>query len=57
MFYTNKNDFSIQQGSVNAAGTRLADTRRWGINLRYNFGIRKKDENNNMFNAEPPLSN
>jgi len=57
IFYTNKNDFSIQQGSVNAAGTRLADTRRWGINLRYNFGIRKKDENNNMFNAEPPLSN
>ncbi len=57
MFYTNKNDFSIQQGSVNAAGTRLADTRRWGINLRYNFGIRKKDDSNNMFNAEPPVSN
>lgn len=57
MFYTNKNDFSIQQGSVNAAGTRLADTRRWGINIRYNFGIRKKEENNNLFNAEPPVSN
>lgn len=57
MFYTNKNDFSIQQGSVNAAGTRLADTRRWGINIRYNFGIRKKDDSNNMFNAEPPVSN
>ena len=57
MFYTNKNDFSIQQGSVNAAGTRLADTRRWGINIRYNFGLRKKEDNNNMFNAEPPVSN
>ncbi|HRF19005.1 MAG TPA: outer membrane beta-barrel protein, partial [Chitinophagaceae bacterium] len=57
MFYTNKNDFSIQQGSVNAAGTRLADTRRWGINIRYNFGIKKKEENNNLFNAEPPVSN
>ncbi|HEX4875893.1 MAG TPA: outer membrane beta-barrel protein [Chitinophagaceae bacterium] len=58
MFYTNKNDFSINQGSVNATGTRLADTRRLGLNIRYNFGIRKKeDNNNNMFNAEPPVSN
>lgn len=58
MFYTNKNDFSIKQGSVNANGTRLADTRRIGFNLRYNFGVRKKEENNNsIFNAEPPLNN
>ena len=57
MFYTNKNDFSIRQGSVEASGTRLADTRRWGINIRYNFGIKKKEETNNMFNGEPPVSN
>jgi iron complex outermembrane recepter protein len=57
MFYSNKNDFSIKQGSVDASGTRLADTRRWGINVRYNFGIRKKEENNNMFNTEPPSAN
>lgn len=54
MFYTNKNDFSIKQGSVDARGTRYADTRRFGINLRYNFGIRKKEENNNVIDAEPP---
>jgi len=55
MFYTNKNDFSLKQGSVDARGTRLADTRRFGINIRYNFGIiRKKEENNDVFNAEPP---
>ena len=54
MFYSNKNDFRIRQGSVDASGTRLADTRRIGINLRYNFGIRKKEENADIFNAEPP---
>lgn len=52
IFRTNKNEFAIRQGSVNASGLRQADTRRFGINLRYNFGIRKKEENNNMFNME-----
>lgn len=57
MFASNKNNFSIKQGSVDATGFRQSDTRRFGINLRYSFGIRKKEENNNMFNAEPPVSN
>lgn len=52
MFLTNKNDFSLKQGSVDAAGFRQADTRRAGVNIRYNFGIRKKEEGVNMFNAE-----
>jgi hypothetical protein len=54
IFYTNKNNFTIHQGSVSASGYRLADTRRFGMNIRYNFGIRKKEENNNMFNVESP---
>ncbi|MFI5185221.1 MAG: TonB-dependent receptor domain-containing protein [Chitinophagales bacterium] len=54
IFYTNQNDFTINQGSVNASGNRRADTRRFGINVRYNFGIRKKEENNDMFNVESP---
>jgi iron complex outermembrane recepter protein len=45
IFSTNKNEFTITQGSVNANGFRKGDTRRFGINLRYNFGIRKKEEN------------
>ncbi len=53
LFLTNKNDFSLKQGSVDAFGFRQADTRRGGINIRYNFGIRKKEEGTNMFNAEP----
>ncbi len=57
MFATNRNNFTIQQGSVNASGYRQSDTRRVGLNLRYNFGIRKKEETRNMFNVEPPVIN
>ncbi len=53
LFYTNNNKFTLQQGSVNAFGSRLADTRRVGLNLRYNFGLRKRDAQD-MFNVESP---
>jgi len=53
MFYTNNNEFSIDQGSVTATGFRKSDTRRFGINVRYNFGLRKKEENN-LLNVESP---
>ncbi|MFZ9386989.1 MAG: outer membrane beta-barrel protein, partial [Chitinophagaceae bacterium] len=55
MFFTNKNDFSIRQGLVDATGTRQSDTRRYGLNLRYNFGIRKKEEKKDLFDVEPPV--
>jgi len=54
IFFSNKNNFSIKQGSVDASGFRQADTRRFGINVRYNFGIRKKEDNNGLFNVESP---
>jgi hypothetical protein len=57
IFATNKNNFTIQQGSVNASGFRQSDTRRFGINLRYNFGIRKKEENNIMDVESPEKTN
>ena len=44
IFYTNKNEFVLTQGSINATGERRTDSRRVGLNLRYNFGIRKKEE-------------
>jgi hypothetical protein len=52
IFYTNQNDFTINQGSVNAFGSRRSDSKRVGINVRYNFGIKKKEESNDMFNVE-----
>jgi iron complex outermembrane receptor protein len=55
MFYTNQNDFTLNQGNQHAYGSRRADTRRVGINIRYNFGIRKKEESNDMFNVEPQV--
>lgn len=57
VFATNRNDFFIAQGTVRADGFRQADTRRVGLNLRYNFGFRKKEEKNNLFDADPPVNN
>ena len=54
IFYSNKNNFSLSQGSVKANGYRLADTRRFGLNIRYNFGIRKKEEKNEFLNMDSP---
>ncbi|MDB5223129.1 MAG: TonB-dependent receptor [Chitinophagaceae bacterium] len=53
IFLTNNNDFTIKQGSINASGFRKGDTRRFGLNIRYNFGFRKK-EDSNLFNIESP---
>jgi hypothetical protein len=53
VLFTNKNEFRLQQGTVNAFGKRQADTRRFGLNVRYNFGFKKRDEGN-MFNIESP---
>ncbi len=53
MFATNRNDFTIKQGSVDAFGYRQGDTRRFGLNIRYNFGIRKKEESSPDFNSVP----
>jgi iron complex outermembrane receptor protein len=54
MFLTNRNDFTLNQGSVKANGSIKTDSRRYGINLRYNFGIRKKEESQDMFNISAP---
>lgn len=56
IFQTNKNEFTINQGSTHANGIREGDTRRFGLNLRYNFGFRKKEESN-PFNVEAPATN
>lgn len=53
LFFTNNNHFVLRQGTVNATGFRQGDTRRLGLNFRYNFGFRKKEENN-LFNIESP---
>ncbi len=42
---TNQVSFNLNQGNVNANGSRINDTRRFGITLRYNFGLSKPKEN------------
>lgn len=48
---TNQVSFRLQQGSLDAEGNRLNDTRRLGITFRYNFGIKPKEENKKGFDA------
>ena len=52
MFFTNNNRFTINQGNISAEGFRRSDTRRFGFNMKYNFGLKKKTEQNNMFNVD-----
>jgi iron complex outermembrane recepter protein len=42
---TNLVDFTLQQGNVSTTGSRINDTRRLGLTLRYNFGLSKPKEN------------
>ena len=53
---TNHIDFTLKQGNVNSTGSRVNDTRRLGITLRYNFGLSKPKENKE-FGAAPAESN
>lgn len=50
--YTNRNEFILNQGNIMATGSRRADTRRVGLNIRYNFGSSKRSESNNPFNFD-----
>lgn len=53
VFFTNRNDFRLAQGSIVANGSRQSDTRRFGLNVRYNFGLKKREEKTgNPFNFE-----
>jgi hypothetical protein len=53
LFFTNNNTFNLKQGTVNAQGYRENDSRRFGLNVRYNFGFRKREEGN-LFSIESP---
>ncbi len=54
LFYTNQNNFTLNQGSVSASGYRKSDSRRFGINARYSFGIRKKEQGNSFLDIQNP---
>lgn len=45
-------EFQLNQGSVRTTGDRYSDNRRFGINIRYNFGLGKKDHRRGLNNPE-----
>ncbi len=44
IFRTNRQTFILSQPGIYATGNRAEDTRRFGITLRYNFGIKEKEK-------------
>jgi hypothetical protein len=52
MFFTNRYDAMINQGGIRGTVVRSNDTRRFGINLRYNFGFRPKEERKDFLKME-----
>jgi hypothetical protein len=52
IFFTNKNTFTLRQGSIYAVGFRETDSRRFGINIRYNFGVKPKEQKMDMLDTD-----
>jgi hypothetical protein len=52
VFRTNKIEFNLNQANISATGSRVNDTRKIGLVLRYNFGIKPREEKKSLF--EPP---
>ncbi len=49
MFFTNRYAATIDQGGIRGNIDRSSDTRRYGLNLRYNFGIRSRERSGENF--------
>lgn len=47
-------EFVYNQGTIKSSGNRKSDTRWVGLNIRYNFGIKKKDEKKSVPAFEEP---
>ena len=50
------NEFELNQGAVRTYGDRYSDNRRIGINIRYNFGLGKKDNRKSINGLEEDSS-
>lgn len=45
-------EFQLNQGAVHTSGDRYSDNRRIGINIRYNFGLGKRDSRKGLNGLE-----
>jgi hypothetical protein len=46
------NEFRLYQGDVSTSGSRYSDTRRFGINIVYNFGFTQEEEEKMNFTPD-----
>jgi hypothetical protein len=44
IFFSNKYNYSLDQGPISLTGERYNDSRRYAINVRYNFGVKLKED-------------
>ena len=51
IFRTMLTRFSLEQGSIATFGSRYSDNQRIGMNVRYQFGIKTKEERSNMLDS------
>jgi len=49
---TMENPFRLEQGNVLFEGRQYRDQQRYGVNIRYNFGVKTKKEQKGMFEME-----
>jgi hypothetical protein len=40
--------FKLDQGGIETYGSRYSDNQRFGINIRYNYGVKAKEERKGM---------
>ena len=45
---TMETEFNLDQGGIQTYGSRYSDNQRFGINIRYNFGVKSKEERKGM---------
>lgn len=50
IFRTMENRFVLDQGGIFFEGARYSDNQRWGMTMRYSFGMNQKKEQGNIFN-------
>lgn len=48
ILHTMKTRFELDLGSIYTYGDRYSDNQRFGINVRYNFGMKKKESKRNL---------
>ncbi|PKP19428.1 MAG: TonB-dependent receptor, partial [Bacteroidetes bacterium HGW-Bacteroidetes-21] len=45
---TMETKFKLDQGGIETYGSRYSDNQRFGINIRYNYGVKAKEERKGM---------